>query len=579
MPQVSQADHLPISKCSMQPAEVYGAHGCSFATSSGSRYCRYLHIRSYLSNNVQSHFVSFAAILSTLSLFTSPITQQMISYSIRPTPDPLGKASIQFAQNVHYTDTIPDWIRRSNLATLGSRADSPVQPLPATCTTTKCTFPQYTSLAVCMKMVDISEHLTVTPVQIPAEMRASGNTSTISSWSMGSDWLPAVKEGNRTNPESTPAWNASLPNGMSYVTPLSYAAITWPFGGSMKDSIAFANNSDDKFTALANFFHIYSAAGNVSYPGYDGKQDDPSWEFHAFEILYYTCVNTYETVYEAGNSITKIVASSNAPFRGQLSSTSSPHTNTTTDPQTKNLPTYNAGCYFPPGLENDNIEGDICEHIEKPGTFTALSSPQDASKAYIMDRYVGATITGELFYKARNTYVGDGVPTHRGVSSGAGADAVKEALWGPAQRGNFTRQQTEDRLRAFMNGFATSLSNGLRTATGDAQALQGTSWSPETFIHINWGWIGFLAAQMGFSYLFLAVTIFRTGRLGVPVLKSSEIATLLAGTDGVRRVVGGLGDIEGAERNARGTRVVLELDEHGVGGKGARFVVVDGGKG
>jgi len=236
---------------------------------------------------------------------------------------------------------------------------------------------------------------------------------------------------------------------MNYVVPLSYAFTTWPFGGSMADSIAF-RNQDDKFTALGNMFHIYSNAGNVSYAGYDRNADKVPWEFHAFEILFYMCVNTYETVYEAGRSNTTVVNSSNVPLRGTINGG-------------ENLPTYNSGCYFPPGLDNDQGSGDMCEHIEKPGSFTALQDPNfpnDTSKSYAMDRYIGATITGELFYKARNTYVGDGVATHRGVSSGAGADAVKEALWGPAQLGNFTTAQRFARLRAFCGGFATSLSNG-----------------------------------------------------------------------------------------------------------------------
>lgn len=443
----------------------------------------------------KSHFVSFAAILSTLSLFTSPITQQMITYSTRSTPgttpgSPEARAELTYARNVHYTDTIPDWIRRSVLTTLGSRADSPVQPLEATCTTTKCTFPRYTTLSVCMKMADISSHLTVT--KIPA------GTAQVADWSMGEDWLPAVTEGVRTSfttsdiSSSLAAWNASLPNGMSLVTPLSYAYITWPFGGRMNDSIAFRDSPDDKFTALANFFHIYSAAGNVSYPGYDsssGTEETP-WKFYAYEILYHMCINTYETVYEAGVSTTTLINSTNIPFTGVLE---------TDGKRLENLETYNAACYFPtaqglnkPGVDlnaqgdghsNPNTtttssntnngtapantssstgDNDVCPHLEKPGTFTALQDPFDSTgtKSYIMDRYLGATITAELFFKARNSYVGDGVPTHRGVSSGAGADAVKEALWGPAQMGNFSAAETEERLKSFMEGFAVSLGNG-----------------------------------------------------------------------------------------------------------------------
>lgn len=97
--------------------------------------------------------------------------------------------------------------------------------------------------------------------------------------------------------------------------------------------------------------------------------------------------------------------------------------------------------------------------------------------------------------------------------------------------------------------------------------LQGTPWSPETFIHISWGWVSFLAAQMLFSYLFLAVTIFRTLKLGVPVLKSSELATMLAPTDKMREVIGTVTNLDEAEKRARSTKVVLD-------GENKRFLVV-----
>lgn len=104
----------------------------------------------------------------------------------------------------------------------------------------------------------------------------------------------------------------------------------------------------------------------------------------------------------------------------------------------------------------------------------------------------------------------------------------------------------------------TCTKSRLRTATGDSQVLDGVAWSPETFIHISWGWAAFLAAQMLFSYLFLAITIFRTSRLGVPVLKSSELATLLAPTDEMRSAMGTVENLDDAEKQARQVHVTLD---------------------
>lgn len=71
---------------------------------------------------------------------------------------------------------------------------------------------------------------------------------------------------------------------------------------------------------------------------------------------------------------------------------------------------------------------------------------------------------------------------------------------------------------------------------------------------------------MLFSYLFLAITIYRTSRLGVPVLKSSELATLLAPTDVMRSAVGSVGNLDDAEKQARSMHVTLD-------GTNSRFIV------
>ena len=68
---------------------------------------------------------------------------------------------------------------------------------------------------------------------------------------------------------------------------------------------------------------------------------------------------------------------------------------------------------------------------------------------------------------------------------------------------------------------------------------------------------------MVFSYLFMALTIWHTARLRVPVLKSSELATLLAPTAEVQEALGPLGsDLEAAEIRAESTFVRLDGEDH-----------------
>jgi len=63
---------------------------------------------------------------------------------------------------------------------------------------------------------------------------------------------------------------------------------------------------------------------------------------------------------------------------------------------------------------------------------------------------------------------------------------------------------------------------------------------------------------MALSYLFLAATIYRTRGLGTPVIKSSELATLLASTDEVRRAVGSVEALRDAGEKAKTVSVRLE---------------------
>lgn len=60
------------------------------------------------------------------------------------------------------------------------------------------------------------------------------------------------------------------------------------------------------------------------------------------------------------------------------------------------------------------------------------------------------------------------------------------------------------------------------------------------------------------SFPFLATTIYRTVKLKAPVLKSSELATLLVSTEEVRQKVGTIDQLEDAEANSRTVTVKLE---------------------
>lgn len=130
-------------------------------------------IRANKKGRIQNrHFVSLAALLSILSIFVSPITQQLIAYHDRPALSP-DIASVPFTRGIFSPAGTPDRdsalndLIQATSAGLTSRISGgqAVGHIDATCASTNCTFGPYSSLGVCMKIKDISHLVTVETYQ------------------------------------------------------------------------------------------------------------------------------------------------------------------------------------------------------------------------------------------------------------------------------------------------------------------------------------------------------------------------------------------------------------------------------
>ncbi|KAK3321962.1 hypothetical protein B0H66DRAFT_531324 [Apodospora peruviana] len=128
-------------------------------------------------------------------------------------------------------------------------------------------------------------------------------------------------------------------------------------------------------------------------------------------------------------------------------------------------------------------------------------------------------------------------------------------------------------LSSIQQSVATAYSNSLRTLDGSTNIL-GTVLAPETYVKISWGWIAFIAAQMLFSYIFLALTIVWTARLRVPVFRSSEFATLLAPNERVQQVV----TAANIEENTFWALTAIAVEEAENRGQSARVKLDDDGR-
>jgi hypothetical protein len=97
----------------------------------------------------------------------------------------------------------------------------------------------------------------------------------------------------------------------------------------------------------------------------------------------------------------------------------------------------------------------------------------------------------------------------------------------------------------------------------DNSTITGTSYGPQTLIHIRWPYISFLAVQLGLTIILLLFTIVATYRSQMQILKRNPLATMCALSQGVKSELGGMEDMERLKRRAKDIRVRLERGAYG----------------
>lgn len=321
----------------------------------------------------------------------------------------------------HWEESDMLFINKAIADGLSSFVDKPPPYVTPTCSTGNCTFPRSRSLAVCVKIADVSDRLHV---------------STISN-SSDSEWTIGGAQGSI--PNGTTAYNASLPNGVKLITPLSYAANA----EGADTSLAFVDD-EANFAALADYFVVYSRAGNVSYPGYN-RTGERQWPFGAFEVLLYLCVNEYEIKVKAGVPSTKVIASSVSPVAGGKKS------------NTVGLPKLT--CHYPFGkLDRRLYCNDPKEKSRKTLAFQDPSSESGGKSNFSFSAVTALSTSYNLNLAMFSQYIYSGSPRETAVLTADSAMWLSNALWGLKLNITDTEEQFT-RVGRYYDGLATSLSN------------------------------------------------------------------------------------------------------------------------
>ena len=246
---------------------------------------------------------SLGAFVTVLSVLSSPITQQVISY-------PTRIASVNDITNVT-APAVKAWGYDPNgtsrytlisgmwtiMGTFLTPLSTPVQNLAVSCPTGSCTFPPFHSLGVCVQQKDITPLLNVT-----------------------------------TGPPDPASWVVPLSlNNVSfqYTARLSpncsmNAPSTLAFTGCMlqpDESLAFAADRELMAAKLFSFPLMYSMASEGMFANVTNPAPVAGWR--AMEVFFHLCVNTYNVSVSHGNTTTLPVAST---WSGPLNDTNRPLT-------------------------------------------------------------------------------------------------------------------------------------------------------------------------------------------------------------------------------------------------------------
>ncbi|KAK3689266.1 hypothetical protein B0T22DRAFT_440752 [Podospora appendiculata] len=464
------------------------------------------------------HIITLGAIVSLFGIITSPFTQQMIQYPVRSSVNPTGSASVTATDYYFHPVLGGEDFSKLNLNTVGTMVYDPPKDLGPDCSSSYCTYPTFKSLGVCAHVANVTSFLTTSVIH---------NSDPIM-WTMGDSYKFLFGFG-----ESTTAWNATLPNGASHVTPVSYSYSSY----ATNTSLFFTNDTNLQSTALNYIYLIWSNAGNVTYPGFNttssSSSTTPPWRFEAVEIVLNLCVQTYTASYRQPTASITPIATSYTPA---------------------NIPnnTLNLamGCYMFQTTYS-------CYEDDAPPANSNLTLVSDEQELFAADAPSVNMLSHYMAYNTQQMGSSNGVGMY---VSGQNDWFLTEALYGKfdyPEDGLRTDPVAQLKaLEVFYQGTATVLSNYFRSVSN--QSVNGTSWQDEVYVHIRWEWLTLLVAQLLIAVAFLLVTILCSHSWGVPVLKSEILAPLLASSEEVRCAMGDIGDLPAAQRRADRLGVRLE---------------------
>ncbi|SPO04610.1 uncharacterized protein DNG_07295 [Cephalotrichum gorgonifer] len=528
------------------------------------------------------HPVALGALLTIFGVLTSPITQLVITYPVRSVVDPSVQVNALSIRSIRTPrDAIADGTRNALL--LGPLTDAtnftlPQEPLSgASCSTGNCTFGSYHTLGVCMKTANITAHLAIAEFADNGErggMPLDGDPT-------GTYLIPSAK-----------VYTASLPGGFDLTHQGPMAALVDILNGG--DTFGFSAEDEIDVDALgariASFVNIYTiplaaneTGGEGNVPGQRERvlSSISSFRHEALEVLFYLCVQTYETSIVNGVEKNQLVGQLAKRIEDQAATTEIPFLDVNC---TSLVHDQNTRCEPKPSRQQEVL------HLQAPGKDGAREEKGSGISVREQEEFSADYHSMERMASAMKLYLASSAsvaydlelfPNARAFGYGASSFSltlfsdVLYRLDSPTAENSLRQTRI---MNIYLN-IATSLSTMMRVGmpqryTQDVVGVAGLAWREIPYVHVTWGLLTFLAAELVLTAILIAITAVRTydGTVGTkpgdesrslpPDLKDSSLPVLSALNPECRALMGeGIQPIEELKARSRKIRVRLEGGE------------------
>ncbi|CAG9984881.1 unnamed protein product, partial [Clonostachys byssicola] len=413
-----------------------------------------------------------ASLVMVSGLFTSFLTQSTIAYTnaralTTGSSAPVARTYPVVSQDEQGFQDI-EALESMSRALIQGGIRMPSEPWPypeLECDTNECEYPEFSSLAMCASVSNISDSLVVSTSisDMYEDTRIAKLANTTATLDLRNS---SFAQSNIT----VPGWE---PN----VSLLSTTETFWPLRWNF---VAGWDNADDLQTATVAQLHIL-------YNNFGGED---LISIRAAEVLWHFCVKTYDARVDNATSFTTERGSTTHIHKrqGDFLGPNGAFFNLSSQSGNGSFQVRFAEGY-------EKLNGRFRDVFEGPRGFNSIESKSLS------------------FVFGANLYADTDFPDRSDLFSRLSEGEVDRRTW--------------SNLQSTANNIANAMTAYMRNADTDNH-IEGKAYKQELHILVRWEWLSLLVIQLTLTLVFLIWVMVLTAQLDMDVVKSSNLAELFA---------------------------------------------------